>query len=122
LNTDVDHSTRITVELDIFSGRPNPSWELRGEQAQTLLHMLEGIRRSSAARRFRSPPDLGYRGLYLRVGAPPQLSTWHVFDGNLEHEGQFFDDSARTVEAYVFRSMPGQLSKDLSAVLPQIKP
>jgi hypothetical protein len=122
LSTDIEHSPIIKVELDIFSGRPNPSWELRDGQAQTLLNMLAGIRRSSAERRFRSPPDLGYRGLYLRIGADSQPSTWHVFDGNLEHDGQFFDDSARTVEAYVFRSMPEQLRKDLSAILPQIKP
>lgn len=122
LSTDIDHSPIIKVELDIFSGRPNPSWELRDGQAQTLLNMLAGIRRSSAERRFHSPPDLGYRGLYLRIVADSQPSTWHVFDGNLEHNGQFFDDSARTVEAYVFRSMPEQLSKDLSAILPQIKP
>jgi hypothetical protein len=120
LSTRVDQSPRINVELDIFSGRSNPSWELREVQAETLLHMLDEARQAGRARGSCSAPDLGYRGLYLNIQAASKYTTWHVFEDCLENDGQFFDDSTRKIETYVLRSMPPQLSKDLANILPQI--
>ena len=51
----------LTVELDIFSGRPNPLWTLTDKQEEEMLERL------SAHRELIHPahdavPRLGYRG------------------------------------------------------------
>jgi hypothetical protein len=50
----------MRVELDIFSGRPNPVWELDVQGIRTLVTRLASL--SEQARRAVDLPDLGYRG------------------------------------------------------------
>lgn len=52
----------MRVELDIFSGRPNPSWELSVDEAAELS------RRLAALIKTETRPDeggLGYRGFVI---------------------------------------------------------
>jgi hypothetical protein len=63
---------RGEVELDIFSGMPNPTWILTNAEADTLVKQLAALPRTSA----REPAgNLGYRGFIVRVtqGADTQL-------------------------------------------------
>lgn len=56
----------MEVTLDVFSGRPNPSWTLSPDEEADLARRLSGLPPSEA------PPaaeDLGYRGFTLS-GAP----------------------------------------------------
>lgn len=119
--TDADQEPRITVELDIFSGRPNPSWELAGRSAQILLNMVGEVGRSGRHRLACSAPGLGYRGVTLTIVQGSLTSNWHVYADCIEHDGQSFDDTNRGVEAYVLQSMPAKLKSDLAGVLPHIK-
>lgn len=111
------HEEKVTIELDIFSGRPNPSWELRGQRAHALLQMLDRIRHSGPRHQPCFPPDLGYRGVVLRIQLQPD---WRLFGGCAQWDDKTFQDPARKIEAYLLKSMPEQLSKELSGVLPQI--
>ena len=53
------------VELDVFSGRPNPSWSLTSAEADALESRLEDLPRSNAP----APAgNLGYRGFIVRDG------------------------------------------------------
>jgi hypothetical protein len=52
----------MRVELDIFSGRPNPSWELTVEEAYHLAMRLADL--PAAVPEF-TPRALGYRGLVI---------------------------------------------------------
>jgi hypothetical protein len=65
----------VVVEMDVFSGRPNPTWDLAGSQLLELQEALQGL-----------PPindplaegGLGYRGFVLLnpdrlAGLPPQI-------------------------------------------------
>lgn len=58
----------ITVELDIFSGNPNPRWALSDREANDLLD------RVMADRSLASPPQnvggLGYRGFVIHADDP----------------------------------------------------
>ncbi|HVF55217.1 MAG TPA: hypothetical protein VM934_03655 [Pyrinomonadaceae bacterium] len=58
----------ITVELDIFSGNPNPKWALSKREADNLLD------RVMADRSLASPPQtvggLGYRGFVVSADEP----------------------------------------------------
>ncbi len=68
------------VELDIFSGRPNPIWQLPDAQQQELITRLTGLAPGLVAP---YPGRLGYRGLLIHVNQPPygMPETIEVFDG-----------------------------------------
>jgi hypothetical protein len=53
------------VELDIFSGMPNPTWVLTDAEADTLMDALGSLPRTSDRE---LSGDLGYRGLIVRCG------------------------------------------------------
>jgi hypothetical protein len=65
----------IVVQLDIFSGRPNPRWTVSGNAADRLLNLVD---RSEPAER-RDPPDLGYRGFLLLT----TIESVRAFEGTL---------------------------------------
>jgi hypothetical protein len=53
----------LRVELDVFSGRPNPRWTLAGARlADVIRHLPEGAQVEAA-----EPTHLGYRGFVLRA-------------------------------------------------------
>ena len=56
----------ITVELDIFSGEPNPSWVLSRTEESELLDQLEASP-SLALPESAIPSVLGYRGYIIHV-------------------------------------------------------
>lgn len=84
-------SLRATVEIDIFSGRPNPSGLLTVEQTDWLLEALNNLPTTD-----KSPFDgLGYRGLVVRL--PRQLRIGH---GTITDEAfdSVFIDTNRYIE------------------------
>jgi hypothetical protein len=52
----------MIVELDVFSGRPNPTWSLSVEQSMELLEMLQNL---PPADKLSQENGLGYRGFLL---------------------------------------------------------
>ena len=76
---------RGEVELDIFSGMPNPTWILTNAEADTFVKQLAALSRTSARE---LSGNLGYRGFIVQVtqGADTQLiriqtGTVHVSKG-----------------------------------------
>jgi hypothetical protein len=63
----VGASTPVAVELDVFSGRPNPTWQLTGAEAAELRSRLADPTRTPLASATVPPPSgrLGYRGFVL---------------------------------------------------------
>lgn len=55
----------MQVELDAFSGRPNPTWTLPAGTSADLLSKISSLSEVSDAA---TPPDLGFRGFVLRAG------------------------------------------------------
>lgn len=55
-------ATPTTVELDVWSGRPNPTWTLSLEEGAELEKRLHGL---EPAERGKELPGLGYRGFVL---------------------------------------------------------
>ena len=81
-------SCAVRVELDIFSGRPNPTWTLSAGETAELKRRLADLPPSAKAPQ---PPPLGYRGFVMtRTGGVegdldlPQAVR--VFAGVLEVE------------------------------------
>jgi hypothetical protein len=58
-----DRGNIMMVELDVFSGRPNPSWQLSAEQVDELLGAFQGL---LAVDQVPPENDLGYRGFVLQ--------------------------------------------------------
>ena len=56
----------MQVELDVYSGRPNPAWELDAALAAELEARLQPL---AAAGAGALPDGLGYRGLRVRPRA-----------------------------------------------------
>ena len=79
--------TQGVVELDIFSGRPNPTWHLSAVQGARLAAMLQALPVTSAA----APPDvLGYRGFIVCMADPAttRRTCARVYGGTVyPHEG-----------------------------------
>ena len=63
----------VEVEVDVFSGRPNPRWTLGADRARELLDLLRDLEPAER----REPPGLGYRGFLLTT---PGAKT-RVFGG-----------------------------------------
>jgi len=68
----------MRVEIDIFSGRPNPAWELTEAERTELERRMASLRPSP-----RLPIDfpLGYRGFLVHdpgrtEGLPGQIRVW----------------------------------------------
>jgi len=69
----------VRVELDVFSGRPNPTWPLTPPQVQKLMSMLGRL--SLGGRQ--EPGGLGWRGFLLhRLDSIGTSRLWlRVADG-----------------------------------------
>lgn len=72
----------LHVELDIFSGRPNPSWTLAEDEAAELRRRLEGL---PGTEREIDPPGLGYRGFL--ISGLPEATSCRVFGGLIACSG-----------------------------------
>ena len=57
----------MEVELDAFSGRPNPRWELTGTRAAEFLARLHALHPTRVDRS--GSEGLGYRGVVVRTTA-----------------------------------------------------
>lgn len=53
----------LRVELDVFSGKPNPHWDLSPQEEREFLELFEKLAQGSPEGRVRE--DLGYRGLIV---------------------------------------------------------
>jgi hypothetical protein len=85
----------MRVELNIFSGRPNPSWELSPQDASALEERLTGLTFTSQSP---SGGGLGYRGFILSYPTPVAgLSTQiNIFNGVIKiseggHTTHYYD-------------------------------
>ena len=78
------HASAFDVELDVFSGRANPTWRLSADEAAELSARVERLTAGGEPVREGA---LGYRGfqVYRRDGEPPVL--WmKVFAGTVRIE------------------------------------
>jgi hypothetical protein len=74
-------SPSIDVELDIFSGRPNPHWLYPSETVRPLISQLRSVPANGAL----PIPGLGYRGFVLRNQPNSDLlpGIMRVYDGKV---------------------------------------
>lgn len=65
-----------TVTADIFSGRPNPTWQLAPGTAKKFMKQLASL--PAVANPNRTVPGLGYRGFLVEFTSPGESSVIRV--------------------------------------------
>jgi hypothetical protein len=73
----------MRVWLNIFSGRPNPSWELSDEQAGALLEQVDRLTQATTSKPSGVLGGLGYRGFLVErsATAPEGALSLYVHEG-----------------------------------------
>ncbi len=91
--------------LDVFSGRPNPSWELTPQDAKELARRL-----TSMAPASRAPAEggLGYRGFTIAnpdkmADLPVQISVFNGVIGLSENGHTTYYSDTNGVEDWLIR-------------------
>jgi hypothetical protein len=93
------------VELDLFSGRPNPTWELDDRSAQQLAQLIESLPPTHLPPP--EPPGLGYRGFRVSAGGRSyRVLGTHVALAPGDHRA----DPQRAVETFLLDHLPAEHS------------
>lgn len=68
------------VELDIFSGMPNPTWSLTNAEADSFVRRLSALPRTSARE---LSGNLGYRGFIVQCTQGADTQSVHIQKGTV---------------------------------------
>lgn len=107
---------RSKVTLDVYSGRPNPTWSLTEEQTESLLGIIRDLPPASPARTF---DGLGYRGFMVSIenSASVKPSQITVYKGKVRQSDgcnvRFLNDKDRRVEHLLLESGGSHLTPAL---------
>ena len=109
---------RVEVELDIFSGMPNPSWVLTAAEADAFEERLAGLP-PSASRSLSG--QLGYRGFIVQMTSAAATRLVHVQTGTVQisHVAKtaHFSDDARGLERWLLQTGKPHLKQALFEVV-----
>lgn len=107
-------SARATVELDVFSGLPNPTWSLSEAETESFQDKVNALPNAEAGER---PNRLGYRGMIVRLGAGNAETLWLIWGGYAQKiQGTRvtdYLDADHHVEDWLFKSGQPYLQPDL---------
>jgi hypothetical protein len=112
-----DQSTPVSatarVEIDLFSGRPNPSFKLDQPATHKLLGLLGNLKQSDgkAVRR----DGLGFRGFAVSVEGQPDI---YVSGPAVSVGSRQFVDEAGAIERFLLSRIPVDLRRQFRDVLP----
>lgn len=111
------------VELDIFSGRPNPRWALSSANALVFLERLAAL---PAAPPSPLAANLGYRGFVVEVFNGGGTTLLRVHGGQVQAEPpatpQAYRDPGRALERWLLRSGETHLDTALTALVATLLP
>jgi hypothetical protein len=108
----------IVIELDIFSGRPNPRWPLSESENVRLTQLIESLAPSPGGR-FPSPPGLGYRGFRLHFTTGP---PWSAYGRVVQSPERLLADPKQTVERFLVEHLPAEYEELRSSIESELGP
>ena len=114
--------TIVNVEIDMFSGMPNPVWTLTDAQATEFLAKLADLQETEAKHRS---SNLGYRGLIVRMqpGAEQEIHIQNGFvevGGTMAMASTFFSDPNRSLERWLLVTGRAFVDRDVLEVIETI--
>ncbi len=110
----------MRIELDIYSGRPNPSWELSPDEAAALLIRLRALPKGTAGA---IEAGLGYRGLVVTApgGVIDGFDRVTISAGSVVGHGLAGDrvlvDTDRSLELWLLHTGRGRIDDELYRAL-----
>jgi len=104
-----------TVQLNVFSGRPNPTWLLNDEQARELLDRVHQVETKTPLKAAGSVGGLGYRGFTVTSDAKSTIGeTRLAVHAGVVDTGRtdlsLFDES-REIESWLLETATVQFDK-----------
>jgi hypothetical protein len=114
---------RVEVELDIFSGMPNPAYALTDAEAETFLHRLATAPPASPTE---LSGNLGYRGFIVQLIQGADSKVIHIQNGAIQvskgTEKTYARDGNRDLERWLFDTAKPHLKNEvLQAVQREIR-
>jgi len=112
-------SSGSTVELDVFSGVPNPTWVLSLAEASDLTRRISRLDPTVAT--GQRPDNLGYRGFVVQIaaGSSASLQTIRAHHGIVEVVGStrtaYYRDPQRQIELWLLATAKPALGDGLTA-------
>ena len=96
---------RVEVELDIFSGMPNPTWVLSDAEAVSFVEQLADL---PAAAATNLSGNLGYRGFIVKVTQGSGTLLIHIQNGTVHIANDGTDlctrDDKRKIERWLLNT------------------
>jgi hypothetical protein len=111
----------MDVEIDLYSGRPNPRFRLDSAAAAELIRRLAALRPSTGHARPRE--RLGYRGLRVEPDVAGSPFAEVVVSGGVvlvhDHDGRerLLDDPGRDLERWLVERAASEVDADVVALL-----
>lgn len=106
--------TRCEVELDIFSGMPNPTWILTNSEADSFLKQLAALPRTPARE---LSGHLGYRGFIVQCTQGDNAQLIRVQNGTVHISkglaNVYANDEAREFERWLLNTGRPHLKDEL---------
>lgn len=104
-----------TVEADVFSGRPNPTWPLSAADTQSFLQQVAALP-SLPAQVLEDP--LGYRGLRVHImdmaGQITSYRVWHeVVEVRTIDDVRYYSDVDHTLEKWLLQTGQASLAPEI---------
>jgi hypothetical protein len=90
------------IELDVFSGRPNPRFKLDEHGSQKLRQLQSLLKATSRAPV--EPPGLGYRGFSYSDAT----GCVRAYCGYVKTASAVFADPAFSVERFLLKQVPAE--------------
>ncbi len=107
----------LEVVLDIFSGRPNPSWVLPHPLEAELVARLEALR-PAPAEDVPEPPGLGYRGFIVQAPLDSKfLAPVRVYRGMVQRASEKYVDPERQLERWLLDTAGLSLEGNLEGMV-----
>ena len=108
-----------TVEVDLYSGRPNPAWPLTPEEVAQLVERVDGLAPADAVE---PPGRLGYRGLRFRLYARGrEIASAESFDEHLRFQDfagpRHLADPGRKLERWLLETGQGKIEPQVYETL-----
>jgi hypothetical protein len=111
-------SVRVEVELDIFSGNPNPTWILSPEEGALFVQRLATLPPAPAKA---LSTHLGYRGFIVQVAKGTEQSLVHIQNGTVQilvgDTKVYYSDRNRDLERWLLNSGKPSLKSDIFKIV-----
>ena len=100
-----------TVIASIYSGRPDPRWEITDEQADRFMALWQEAPRSETE--VLIPSISGYKGIRMYAGEKQFLIYKEVITCMETKMRTSKKDKQRTIEMFLLNTAPGQIHQRL---------